>query len=169
MPFRRFVETGRIALIADGPQKGKLASIVDIIDQTRVLIDGPGSNVPRQQMRLNQLHLTKFRVKFPYTASTRIVRKAWKDGKINEKWADSMWAKKLEAKEKRAALSDFDRFKLRRARSMRNKIRSHAFFAIRKASSRNGALYGKKKIAKGGDKPKVKKGGKAEKTAAKKK
>lgn len=66
----------------------------------QVLIDGPGSNVPRQQMRLNQLHLTKFRVKFPYTASTRIVRKAWKDGKINEKWADSMWAKKLEAKEK---------------------------------------------------------------------
>lgn len=35
-PFRRFVETGRIALVADGPSKGKLVSIVDVIDQTRV-------------------------------------------------------------------------------------------------------------------------------------
>ncbi|GJQ70905.1 RpL14 [Trypoxylus dichotomus] len=169
MPFRRFVETGRIALIADGPQKGKLASIVDVIDQTRVLVDGPASNVPRQQIRLNQLHLTKFRIKFPYTARTRIVRKAWNDAKIDEKWSDSMWAKKLQAKEKRAALTDFDRFKLRKARSRRNKIRSQAFFSIKNASSRNGSLYGKKKMAKGGDKPKVKKAAKAEKPAAKKK
>lgn len=66
----------------------------------QVLVDGPESKVPRTQIRLNQLHLTKFRIKFPYAASTRIVRKAWNDAKINEKWTESMWAKKLEAKEK---------------------------------------------------------------------
>ncbi|KAJ8929422.1 hypothetical protein NQ314_017871 [Rhamnusium bicolor] len=117
MPFQRFVETGRVAVVADGPKRGKLVSIVDVIDQTRVLVDGPTSNVPRSQIRLNQLHLTKFRIKFPFTASTRVVRKAWNDAKIDEKWNESVWANKIAAKEKRAQLTDFDRFKLRRARS----------------------------------------------------
>lgn len=66
----------------------------------KVLVDGPNSNVPRSQLRLNQLHLTKFRIKFPFTGSTRVVRKAWNDNKIDEKWADSVWAKKVAAKEK---------------------------------------------------------------------
>ncbi|XP_019868820.2 60S ribosomal protein L14 [Aethina tumida] len=172
MPFQRFVESGRVAVVSDGPHKGKLVSIVDVIDQTRVLVDGPNSNVPRSQLRLNQLHLTKFRIKFPFTGSTRVVRKAWNDNKIDEKWADSVWAKKVAAKEKRAQLSDFDRFKLRRARSRRNKIRTIAFLNLKKSSSRNGTLYGKKKAAKGGDKPKPskkQKPTKPEKKAPKKK
>ncbi|XP_056631255.1 60S ribosomal protein L14 [Diorhabda carinulata] len=169
MPFQRFVETGRVAVVSDGPHKGKLVSIVDVIDQTRVLVDGPLSNVPRGQLRLNELHLTKFRIRFPFSASTRIVRKAWTDAKINEKWADSVWAKKVAAKEKRAQLTDLDRFKLRRARSRRNKIRTATFLCLRKTASRNGTLYGKKKMAKGGDKPKPPKKGKKEKTAPKKK
>ncbi|KAJ8922145.1 hypothetical protein NQ315_004080 [Exocentrus adspersus] len=169
MPFQRFVETGRVALISDGPNRGKLVSIVDVIDQTRVLVDGPTSNVPRGQIRLNQLHLTKFRIKFPFTASTRVVRKAWSDAKVDEKWSESVWAKKIASKEKRAQLTDFDRFKLRRARSRRNHIRTATFLALRKSASRNGTLYGKKKMAKGGDKPKPAKKGKAQKEAPKKK
>ncbi|XP_060520049.1 large ribosomal subunit protein eL14 [Cylas formicarius] len=166
MPFQRFVETGRVAVIADGPFKGRLVSIVDVIDQTRVLVDGPETNVPRGQIRLSQLHLTKFRIKFPFAASTRVVRKAWKEGNIQEKWENSVWAKKVAAKEKRVELSDFDRFKLRRMRSRRNKIRTATFLALRKAASRNGTLYGKKKMAKGGDKPKPSKKAKPEKKVA---
>lgn len=56
----------------------------------------------------------------------------------------------------RAALTDFDRFKLRRARARRNKIRGLAYYSMKKAASRNGTLYGKHKMAKGGDKPKPK-------------
>ncbi|KAL1516614.1 hypothetical protein ABEB36_000503 [Hypothenemus hampei] len=167
MSFQRFVETGRVAVISDGPHKGKLVSIVDVIDQTRVLVDGPETNVPRGQIRLNQLHLTKFRIKHPFTASTRVVRKAWKDGKITENWQNSVWAKKVAAKQSRALLTDFDRFKLRRARSRRNKIRTSAFLNLRKAASRNGTLFGKKKMAKGGDKPHPKAVKKAEKPAKK--
>lgn len=63
-------------------------------------MDGPNSNVPRSSLRLNQLHLTKFRIKFPFTGSTRVVRKAWNDAKIDEQWANSVWAKKVAAKEK---------------------------------------------------------------------
>ncbi|CAH0547410.1 unnamed protein product [Brassicogethes aeneus] len=172
MPFQRFVESGRVAVVSDGPKRGKLVSIVDVIDQTRVLVDGPTQNVPRTQLRLNQLHLTKFRLKIPHSAGTRVVRKAWNDNKIDEKWQESVWAKKIAAKEKRAQLSDFDRFKLRRARSRRNKIRTAAFLNLRKASSRDGTLYGKKKMAKGGDKPKPTKKSKPtkpQKTAPKKK
>ncbi|XP_031776320.1 60S ribosomal protein L14 isoform X2 [Apis florea] len=86
MPFQRFVESGRIAYVSDGPHKGKLVAIVDIIDQNRVLVDGPSSNVPRCEMRLNDLHLTKFRIRFPYTGSTRVVRKAWEAANINDLW-----------------------------------------------------------------------------------
>ncbi|KAJ8974216.1 hypothetical protein NQ317_018139 [Molorchus minor] len=169
MPFQRFVETGRVAVISDGPNKGKLVSIIDVIDQTRVLIDGPASNVPRGAIRLNQLHLTKFRIKFPFTASTAVVRKTWTDAKINEKWSESVWAKKISSKEKRAQLTDFDRFKLRRARSRRNHIRTASFLALRKTASRNGTLFGKKKMAKGGDKPKPTKKARPQKEAPKKK
>lgn len=69
----------------------------------------------------------------------------------------------------RQQLTDFDRFKLRRARSRRNHIRTKTFLALRKGASRNGTLYGKKKMAKGGDKPKPQKKSKPEKAAPKKK
>lgn len=34
--FKRFVEVGRVALVADGPDKGKLCVIVDVINQRSV-------------------------------------------------------------------------------------------------------------------------------------
>ncbi|KAI4501311.1 hypothetical protein M0802_003684 [Mischocyttarus mexicanus] len=136
MPFQRFVESGRVAYVSDGPYQGKLVAIVDVIDQNRVLVDGPAANVPRGQMRLNELHLTKFRLRFPYTGSTRVVRKAWENGKIDELWKDTMWARKVAAKKKRAELSDFDRFKLRKARQIRNKLISNAFFALKRKAKK---------------------------------
>ena len=42
-PFKRFVEIGRITVLQDGPHEGKIAAIVDVIDQNRVLLDGPCS------------------------------------------------------------------------------------------------------------------------------
>lgn len=58
-------------------------------------------------------------------------------------------------------MGDFDRFKLRKARSRRNRIRTGVFFNLRKKSARNGSLFGKKTKTKGGDKPKPKKAKKA--------
>lgn len=62
-------------------------------------------------------------------------------------------------------MSDFDRFKLRKARQRRNKIRTEAFYRIRKAASRDGTLYGKKCIAKSKVKPKPKPDAKGAKVA----
>ncbi|XP_076280926.1 ribosomal protein L14 isoform X2 [Lasioglossum baleicum] len=148
MPFQRFVESGRVAYISDGPYQGKLVAIVDVIDQNRVLVDGPASNVPRTGMRLNQLHLTKFRIRFPYTGSTRVVRKAWETANINELWKQTMWARKVEAKKKRLELGDFDRFKLRKARQIRNKLRTDVFYRLKKKVKKAKAAGANKKVEK---------------------
>jgi len=34
--YKRFVEVGRVALINDGPDQGKLCVIIDVVDQRRV-------------------------------------------------------------------------------------------------------------------------------------
>ena len=53
MPFKKFVEIGRVAVLnGDGPNKGKIAAIVNVIDQNRVLVDGPTSGVLRQVSKL---------------------------------------------------------------------------------------------------------------------
>jgi large subunit ribosomal protein L14e len=37
----RYVEVGRVAYISFGPHPGKLVATVGVIDQKRVLVDGP--------------------------------------------------------------------------------------------------------------------------------
>ena len=59
MPFHKFVQICLVAVIQDGPATGKIAAIVDIIDQNRVLIEG------RQEYRIRNLHLTPLLTKFP--------------------------------------------------------------------------------------------------------
>lgn len=62
----------------------------------QVLVDGPLTGVPRQEYRLNNLHLTKYRIKFPFTAPTRIVRKAWVDSDLKAQWKVSPWSVKAQ-------------------------------------------------------------------------
>ncbi|XP_017889206.1 60S ribosomal protein L14 [Ceratina calcarata] len=99
-------------------------------------------------MRLNDLHLTKFRIRFPYTGSTRVVRKAWEAAKISDLWKETMWSRKVEAKKKRLELSDFDRFKLRKARQIRNKLRTDVFYRLKKKVKKTKATGATKKVAK---------------------
>lgn len=143
MTFTRFVETGRVAKCASGKYKGRLVAIVNVIDQNRVLIDGPTSKVPRQQYPVNHLHLTKFRVKFPYTAKTKVVRKTLEAFNLKEKFASTRWQERAVAKAKRCNLTDFDRFKLRLARTERNRIVSAQYKKLKKEVVNNGMLFGK--------------------------
>merc|ERR1711950_18055 len=117
MPFQRFVEIGRVAVLTDGACAGKIAAIVDVIDQNRVLLDGPCSEVPRQEYKIKSLHLTPIKITFPFSARTKVVRKAWTDEKVSETWSNSSWAKRMEMKVKRQGLTDFDRFKLMKAKA----------------------------------------------------
>jgi len=134
MGFTRFVEVGRVAFIAFGPDKGKVCAIVDIVDQTRVLVDGPCSGVARQALNIKTIQLTNFNCSIPNSARTSTVKKAWEAGDLSTKWAESAWAKKLAAKEKRKTLSDFDRFKLMKAKQARNRLVAIEYGKLKRSS-----------------------------------
>ncbi|XP_055340119.1 60S ribosomal protein L14-like [Paramacrobiotus metropolitanus] len=146
MTFTKTVEIGRVAYIAKGKNVGELATIVDVIDQNKTLIDGP--SIPRQVANFRDLHLTKLKTKISHTASHKAVVAAWDKGDIATAWKNSNWAKKLERQKKRAAMTDFDRFKLMRALQARNKLVKLEFGKLKRLQSKkNGGE--KKPTAKG--------------------
>ena len=104
-----------MVLINYGPDAGKLATVIDIIDTKRVLVDGPQSvtGVHRQPILLKRVALTDIVVeKLPRNATQKNLLKGWTSQGIKGKWEATAWAKKLDCKKKRAALTDFDRFKV---------------------------------------------------------
>ncbi|CAJ1944271.1 unnamed protein product [Cylindrotheca closterium] len=124
MPFSRYVEVGRVVLVNYGPETGKLATIIDIVDQNKCLIDGPEeiTGVSRQVIPFTRIALTDFTVKIQRNARTKTLKKAWEEADTMNKWEASSWAKKLSAKKKRASLSDFGRFKAMVARKQKSEI-----------------------------------------------
>lgn len=111
----------------------------------QVLIDGPLTRVPRQQYPVSHLHLTKFLVKFPFTAPTRIVKKALEDFKLKDKWSQTLWAERAKAKRMRSNLTDFERFKIRLVKRSKNRMIAPVFDKLKKEASKNGMLFGKPK------------------------
>ena len=124
MTFKRFVEVGRIVLINYGPDKGKLATIIDIVDQNKCLIDGPAelTGVTRQVISYTRIALTDFTVKIQMNARQKTLKKAWTEADTLAKWEATSWAKKLNAKKKRANLNDFSRFKVMVAKKQKASI-----------------------------------------------
>lgn len=124
MPFKRYMEVGRVVFINYGPEAGKLATVVDIVDQNKCLIDGPEelTGVSRQVISFTRIALTDHTVKIQRNARQKTLKKAWAEGDILAKWEASSWAKKLASKKKRASLSDFDRFKVMVAKKQKAEI-----------------------------------------------
>ncbi|NWI04598.1 RL14 protein, partial [Tichodroma muraria] len=166
--FKRFVEIGRVAFISFGPHAGKLVAIVDVIDQNRALVDGPCSGVRRQAMPFKCMQLTDFVLKFPHSARQKCVRLAWEKENINEKWSATRWAKKIEAREKKAKMTDFDRYKVMKAKKMRNRIIKHEMKKLQRMASKKSKKPGgkPKKAAKGKKPEKAPKAKKPEKAPA---
>ena len=73
MSFSRFVELGRIVMITYGPDQNKLATIVDVIDNNRVLVDGPVSltGVHRHAINLKRVQLTDIVIPAKLNASSK--------------------------------------------------------------------------------------------------
>mmetsp|Transcript_13985 Transcript_13985/g.19110 ORF Transcript_13985/g.19110 Transcript_13985/m.19110 type:complete len:136 (-) Transcript_13985:73-480(-) len=125
MTFTRFVQVGRVVLISFGPDTGKLATIIDVIDAKRVLIDGPQSEtgVHRQVISLKRVALTDLVVEnIKRNTKLKSLKSAWTAQEIKKKWSSSAWAKKLAAKAIRKNLGDFDRFKVMIAKKQKSKI-----------------------------------------------
>ncbi|XP_009071409.1 PREDICTED: 60S ribosomal protein L14, partial [Acanthisitta chloris] len=102
------------------------------------LVDGPCSGVRRQAMPFKCMQLTDFVLKFPHSARQKCVRLAWEKENINEKWSATRWAKKIEAREKKAKMTDFDRYKVMKAKKMRNRIIKHEMKKLQKLASKKG-------------------------------
>ncbi|CAF1035763.1 unnamed protein product [Rotaria sordida] len=132
MPYDRLVQVGRVAYIAYGPEKGKICCITNIIDQTRVLVDGPSSHLSRQALNIKSLHLTKYVLKILPGARSKTVKNLWDKHDINKKWQESRWCKKLQAKNLRSRMTDFDRFKLLHAKQAYNRILAHEYNRLKK-------------------------------------
>jgi large subunit ribosomal protein L14e len=115
--FTRFVEVGRVGLINYGPDEGKLCTILDVIDQNRVLVDGPSTEtgVQRQVLTLKRISLTDLKVPLDGPSPRlRYLTKKFREAEILAKWNKSAWAKKRAARAAKANLTDFERFKLYR-------------------------------------------------------
>lgn len=124
MVFKRYVEVGRVVLINYGPDAGKLATIIDVVDQNKCLVDGPVNltGVTRQVISYGRIALTDLTVKISRNARQKSLTAAWTEADIQAKWDATSWAKKLAAKRKRATLSDFDRFKVMVAKKQKSSI-----------------------------------------------
>eukprot|EP00894_Picocystis_sp_ML_P001745 jgi/Pico_ML_1/52262/g2992.t1 len=110
MPFARFVQIGRVALVNYGKDYGKLVVVTDVIDQNRVLVDAP--DMIRQSYSLKRLALTDFVVDVPRACKKTTLVKALEEADVVNKFKATRWGQKLAAREAKADTSDFDRYKL---------------------------------------------------------
>jgi large subunit ribosomal protein L14e len=110
MGYNKFVQIGRVARINYGPQEGKLATIVDIVTDKRVLVDG--ENISRQVIPVSRLQLTKQVVKVGRGARTGSLRKIISKEQVAQKFAQSTLGKHYASQERRENLTDFERFKV---------------------------------------------------------
>ncbi|KAK3330567.1 ribosomal protein L14-domain-containing protein [Apodospora peruviana] len=128
----RSVQVGRVLKL----ESGSLATIVEIIDHKRALVDGPSSDprlaTARGPISLSNTLLTPFVIeKLPRGARTGAVKKAWEAAEIDAKWKESNWAKKQLQQERRKALTDFDRFKVLRLKKQRRFEESKALAKVK--------------------------------------
>jgi large subunit ribosomal protein L14e len=116
--YKLFVQVGRVAQInADH----KLVVIQDIIDQNRVLIDGPG--VKKAEANLKHLTLLPFVLEgVTNTSNADAWKKSWAAAKVEENFAKSKVGQVQSKRCIRANLSDFDRFVVNVLKKQRNAI-----------------------------------------------
>ncbi|KRZ90395.1 60S ribosomal protein L14 [Trichinella sp. T8] len=112
--FDVLVQIGRVIYIARGRERGKLAVIVNVVDGNRALVDGPG--LKRQMINFKNMLLTKMTLKITHYDKTKAIIAAWEKANINELWSKTKLAQSRRRRALRAKMSDFDRFKLMKAK-----------------------------------------------------
>merc|ERR1719326_1729555 len=103
--FERFVEPGRLCRISYGSDVNKMCTIIDIIDEKRVIVDGPASltGVQRQPMPIKWLNLTDFKSELKRGSKEKALKSALKESDVLSAWEKSAWGSKIAAKAKKAA------------------------------------------------------------------
>ncbi|KAH9656157.1 60S ribosomal protein L14-2 [Citrus sinensis] len=106
--FKRYVEIGRVALVNYDKDYGKLVVIVNVLDQNRALVDA--YDMVRSQMK--RLSLTDIKININRVPRKKSLIEAMEKADVKNKWENSSWGRKLTVQKRRAALNDFDRFKV---------------------------------------------------------
>ena len=139
MVFQRFIEIGRVIIVNYGPLSGKLAVIVDVLTTTKLLIQGLKGGIKRQEISLRRITLTDYKLDIKRGAKEAEVLKVIEDYKLEDKFKTSTFYKKNERREKRANLTDFDRFKVMRLRQKRAILRHKAINGTKSKPSKKKA------------------------------
>ncbi|KAE8704757.1 60S ribosomal protein L14-2 [Hibiscus syriacus] len=132
MPFKRYVEIGRVALVNYGKDYGKLVVIVDVVDQNRALVDAP--DMVRGQMNFKRLKLTFITIDIPRVPKKKTLIDIPRIY-VKNKWENSSRGRKLIVQKIRASLNDFDRFKLMLAKIKRVGVVRQELSKLKKENS----------------------------------
>ncbi|KAK8694021.1 hypothetical protein V6N13_071585 [Hibiscus sabdariffa] len=133
MPFKRYVEIGRVALVNYGKDHGKLVVIVDVVDQNRALVDAP--DMVRSQMNFKRLTLTDIKIDINRVPKKKTLIDAMEKADVKNKWENSSWGRKLIVQKRRASLDDFGRFKLMLAKIKKAGIVRQELAKLKKETS----------------------------------
>ena len=106
-----FVEIGRVVCINYGPDAGKLAVIIDIVNQSFALVDGANqTGVARGKLNFKHMAITPIKLTIGRSVKTVTLEKAFLAADVFAQFNATSWGKKLARQAKRANSSDFDRF-----------------------------------------------------------
>jgi large subunit ribosomal protein L14e len=101
------LRVGSIIRITHGPHVNKLATVVDLVDSGRLLVDGPLTGVERNVLPLEQASLTGLEMSITRNARRKQLVKKWGECLIQERWDASAYAKALATRAAKANLPDF--------------------------------------------------------------
>merc|ERR1712226_1433891 len=106
-----------------GEDVGKVAVIVDVVDQNRALVSCPQTGVSRKMVNFKCMSITDFVIeKLPHSIRDGPLSKAIDKSEVLTKWEETPWAKKLASRARRAQLNDFERFQVKVHTQTRNRI-----------------------------------------------
>ena len=134
MTFARKVQVGGVVYITYGPDAGNLAVITDIIDHSRVLVEGP--LVKRQSLSFKRCTLTPLVLQIPRSIGSKALKKQMEAQDLMGKWNKTAWAKKIQTRALRASLGDFDRFQVMLNRKKAATIVNKKVALIRKSANK---------------------------------
>ncbi|XP_003737749.1 60S ribosomal protein L14 [Galendromus occidentalis] len=132
MPYNRYyVEIGRVVYLTRGKDQGKLGVIVDVVDQNRALVTGPG--LKRKPQLFKHIRLTP-QVLGGFCSGTKdiIVKKRFEENDVEKKFKESLFYKKLTARQTRENLNDFQRHKVLYLKKKMNTLINCRYGKLRK-------------------------------------
>merc|ERR1719352_628484 len=102
------LEVGKVISIVYGPSINKIGTIIDILDQKRVLVDGPCG---RQIINLKRIELTKFKMDVDNKINSKAVHRKFLECHALKNWYEGKKGKHTLKKLAKKNFTDFDHFK----------------------------------------------------------